>query len=238
VFPSLTGLPTPLVLLVAAVVLAAESGLMVGVVLPGATAALGLGLLSRLGEVGFGSAVLTVAAASLLGSQLAFLAARRREPVGFGVLRRRAGRVLARGSALLARRPITGAAAGRLVGGVRTVVPVLAARAGVRHAHFAAGDVPAALGWAVLLVGLGNLAGAALDEVRLAVGLVGPPLLLTILAVGYGRKWASRASSSRGTHGAARGRPGVAPVLMQRAHPAPAYLDDDQLPVPVRSGIR
>lgn len=194
---SLTGLPTPLVLLVVAVVLAAESGLIVGIVLPGATMALGLGLLSRLGEVGFLTAVLTVAAASLLGSQLAFLAARRREPAGFGLLRRRAEPLLTRASSLLSRRPTTGAAAGRLIGGVRTVVPVVAARAGVPYARFAAGDVPAALGWAFLLVGLGNVAGAAFDQVRLVIGLVGPPLLIVALAVYWGRKWVGRWAASR-----------------------------------------
>lgn len=185
----LAGLPAPLVLLVVAVVLIAESGLIVGIVLPGATMALGLGLLSRLNEAGFLTAVLTVAGASLLGSQFAFLTARRREPAGFGLLRRRAQPLLTRASSLLSRRPTIGAAAGRFVGGVRTVVPVVAARAGVPYARFAAGDVPAALGWAFLLVGLGNVAGAALDEVRLAISLVGLPLVAVALTVYVGHKW-------------------------------------------------
>lgn len=45
-------LPAPLVLAVAAVVLAMESGLLVGIALPGAPLVLGLGLLSRFGVVG------------------------------------------------------------------------------------------------------------------------------------------------------------------------------------------
>jgi hypothetical protein len=40
---SLAGLPAPLVLVLAAIMLAAESGLVVGIVLPGATIPLGLG---------------------------------------------------------------------------------------------------------------------------------------------------------------------------------------------------
>jgi membrane-associated protein len=193
----LAGLPTPLVLLVVAVVLVAESGLIVGIVLPGATMALGLGLLSRLNEAGFLTAALTVAGASLLGSQFAFLTARRREPAGFGLLRRRAQPLLTRASSLLSRRPTTGAAMGRFVGGVRTVVPVVAARAGVPYARFAAGDVPAALGWAFLLVGLGNVAGGALEEVRLAISLVGLPLVAIVLIVYLGRKWAGQLTAFR-----------------------------------------
>jgi membrane-associated protein len=138
---SLAGLSGPLVLMIAAVMLAAESGLVVGIVLPGATVPLGLGLLSRLGVVEFAGAVFTVAAASLLGSQLSFLAARRRDPWGFRVLRR-AEPSLTRAAALLRRRPSMGIATGRLVGGMRTVVPVVAARAGVRYRRFLAGDVP------------------------------------------------------------------------------------------------
>lgn len=138
---------TPLV--IAAIVLAMESGLLVGVVLPGAPLVLGLGLLSRFGVVGFADAVLTVAAATLLGSQLAFLAARRRDPAGFGLLRRRAGPLLTRAEVLVRRYPM-GVAVGRLVGGVRTVTPVVAAHAGVRYRSFAAADVLAALGWAGL----------------------------------------------------------------------------------------
>jgi membrane-associated protein len=187
--PSPADVPVPLVLLVAAIMLVAESGLFIGVVLPGATVPLSLGVLSQLGSVGFVSAVLTVAAASLLGSQLSYLAARRRPPAGFGMLSRWAEPLVRRASTLLARRPAAGAAAGRMIGGVRTVVPIVAARAGVRNARLAAGDVPAALLWAAGLVGLGHGAGAALDEARLAVGLLGLPLLFAIASVYYGLRW-------------------------------------------------
>jgi membrane-associated protein len=196
VVESLAGLPAPLVLVIAAIVLAAESGLVVGIVLPGATTALGLGLLSRLGVVDFADAVLTVAAATLLGSQLAYLAARRRDPAGFGLLRR-ARPLLTYAVALLRRHPTVGVAAGRLIGGVRTVTPVMAARAGIRYPRFAAGDVPTALGWAGLLVSLGHLAGTALDEVRLAVGLVGPPAVLAWLIIHVGRKAIRRHAFAR-----------------------------------------
>jgi membrane-associated protein len=106
--------------------------------------------------------------------------------VGFGLLCRRAGPLLARAAALLRRHPAMGVAAGRLVGGVRTVTPVVAAWAGVRYPRFTAGDVPAALGWAGLLVSLGQVAGAALDEVRLAVNLLGLPLVSGCLIVHFG----------------------------------------------------
>jgi membrane-associated protein len=184
---SLAGLPGPLVLVIAAVMLAAESGLIVGVVLPGATVPFGLGLLSRLGVVEFAAAVLTVAGATLVGSQLSFLRARRRDPWGFRLLRR-AKPMLKRATALLTRHPGTGIAAGRMVGGVRTLVPVVAARAGVRHRRFTAGDVPAALVWSGALVTLGHVAGVAYGEVRLAVSLVGPPVVFVVLIVYLGRK--------------------------------------------------
>jgi membrane-associated protein len=184
---SLSGLPGPMVLMIVAVLLAAESGLIVGVVLPGATVPLGLGLLSRFGTVDFTAAVLTVAGATLVGSQLSFLRARGRDPRVFRLLRR-AEPLLKRAKALLNRHPGTGMAAGRLVGGVRTVVPVVAARAGVPHRRFLACDVPAALVWSGVLVTLGHVAGAAYDEVRLGVGLVGPPVVFVVLVVYLGRK--------------------------------------------------
>lgn len=188
-------LPAPLVLAVAAVVLAMESGLLVGIALPGAPLVLGLGLLSRFGVVGFVAAVLTVAVATLLGSQFAFLAARKRDPAGWRLLRRGAGPLVTRAEVLVRCHPAVGVAAGRLVGGVRTVTPVVAARAGVRYRRFAAGDVPAAIGWAGLLVGLGHVAGAAYDEVRLAVSLVGLPVLLTWLVIRLGVRRTSRRRS-------------------------------------------
>lgn len=196
--PSPADVPVPLVLLAVAIMLAAETRLLVGIVLPGATVPLSLGVLSHLGSVDFGTAALTAGAASLLGSQLSFLAARRRLPAGFGLLSRRAEPLLLRASDLLARRPATGVAIGRMIGGVRTVVPIVAARAGVRHARFAAGDVPAALGWAAGLVGLGHVAGSAFDQVRLAVGLLGLPLLLAIASIHYGLKWMTSNRRNRG----------------------------------------
>lgn len=145
---TLTGLPAPLVLIVAAVLLCAESGLVVGIVLPGAGLVLSLGLLSSLGVVGLVSTVLTATAATLLGSQFAFLSARHRDPAGFGLVGRRARPLLSWSSRFLARNPT-------------------------------------ALGWTSLLVGLGRLAGSALDQVRVAVGL---PLVLLCLAIHHMRK--------------------------------------------------
>jgi membrane protein DedA with SNARE-associated domain len=71
---------------------------------------------------------------------------------------------------------------------VRTVVPIVAARTGIRHGQFIAADAPTALGWASLFVGLGHLAGSALDQVRVAVGVVGLPLVLLYLAIHHMRK--------------------------------------------------
>jgi hypothetical protein len=56
-----------------------------------------------------------------------------------------------------------------------------------------AADVPTAFGWTSLLVSLGHLAGSALGQVRVAVGLVGPPLLLLAVAIYYARKRLRRA---------------------------------------------
>jgi membrane-associated protein len=186
---TLSGLPAPLVLIVATVLLFAESGLVVGIVLPGAGLVLSLGLLSGLGVVDLASTVVTVTAATLLGSQFAFLSARHRDPAGFGLVRRHAKPVLARSSRFLERNPAVGVVTGRLVGGVRTVVPIVAAQAGVRHGQFLAADAPTALGWTGLLVTLGHLAGSALDQVRVVVGLVGLPLVLLWLAIHYWRKY-------------------------------------------------
>lgn len=193
----LTSLPEPLILLVAAIIMTAESGLGIGVFLPATSTALALGLLARLGAVPAHSAVLTVAAATALGSHCAFLLSRGRGPAQFLLKHRRVQPWLDRAESLLRRRPVAGSAAGHLVGGTRTVVPRIAARAGVPYARFAMGTVPAAAVWAALLVTLGYIAGAAFDQIRLAVSLIGPPLLLVALIVYCLKRAGRRADDDR-----------------------------------------
>ncbi len=174
----LVGLPAPVVLGLIGLLLMAESGLLIGVVLPGASTVLTLGLFARLGVVPLFAAVVTaVLALSLItgrgqsgrGGWVDRLVERRLGPD-------RQERLLS----LLRRRARVAVAVGQCLGVVRTLVPRLAGRAGVPYPRFALCNVPAAVLWGGGLVVLGYLAGAAYQQVEDVVGLLGLPLLVVV----------------------------------------------------------
>ncbi|CAN5314179.1 hypothetical protein BH24ACT9_BH24ACT9_05220 [soil metagenome] len=182
-------LPGPLLLGVVSIMLAAESGMLIGVVLPGSTLLLSLGLLVSLGMVPLAAALITALAATVVGSQLGFLRARhgrsRSSAGGAGPtgspLSRQLRRTVGNVEPALHRRTARTAGAARLVGGLRTITPRVAGGMEVSYRQFAVGDVIAATIWAPSLVLLGYFAGSAFDQIRTVAALVGPPLLLLIL---------------------------------------------------------
>ncbi|MCP2164082.1 DedA family protein [Goodfellowiella coeruleoviolacea] len=182
----LVGLPAPVVLGLIGLLLMAESGLLIGVVLPGASTVLTLGLFARLGVVPLFAAVVTAVLATTIGSHAGFVRGQRRGQSGRGgwvdrLVERRLGpdrqeRLLS----LLRRRARVAVAVGQCLGVVRTLVPRLAGRAGVPYPRFALCNVPAAVLWGGGLVVLGYLAGAAYQQVEDVVGLLGLPLLVVV----------------------------------------------------------
>jgi membrane-associated protein len=173
-----------------ALVLVAEAGLLIGIVLPAGSLVLGLGVLAGVGVVSLPLVALTVAVATVLGAALGHRAVRRASGgellVVGGVLGRRlpgrATRLIDRTATpcreAIGRRPVRAAATAQFIVGARTLAPRLAASAGVPLATMLRGTAPAALVWSSALVTTGALAGAALPLIRDLLTVAGIPLAL------------------------------------------------------------
>jgi membrane protein DedA with SNARE-associated domain len=177
----LGGLPGPLFVLVVAAFVVAEAALVIGVVLPGSSALLTLGVFSDNGVVPLPAALVVGTIAALVGSNLSFAAGRYR-PGGLssrwltGTKGRRARLVLRRfgGSAVLV---------GQWVVGARTLTPRFAAAAGLSYRRFLPWNLPSAVVWGVVWVEVGYGASEAYQRwswlaVVVAVALVAVLLLL------------------------------------------------------------
>jgi membrane-associated protein len=182
----LSGIPDSLVLAVMAVILLAESGLLVGVFLPGATLVLAVGFLVRHGVVDVGPAIVTGAVASALGCQVGYLRGRGPDRwLGRQVAARLGQDRVRRVLSSLDRRAELTIAVCQCFGVVRTLVPRLAGRAGVSRMRFAVFNVPMAFAWASALVLLGYLSGSAYEQVRALVGLAGLPVVASVLIIAW-----------------------------------------------------
>ncbi|WP_250028781.1 DedA family protein [Paractinoplanes maris] len=173
-------LPTGLVLVVVAALVAAEAALLAGLVLPSATALVALGLLANEGVVGIVPAALVATGAAVLGGTGGYFAGRRRGPRARWVKERhwrRAERIFDRhgGRAVFF---------GQWVVGARTLVPRLAGMNGVPYRIFVTWHSPAAVGWALWLVLGSYLAGASYDVLAARAGRAGGALaVLTALLI-------------------------------------------------------
>ena len=191
----LTDLPVAGQLAIAVLLLIAEAGLLIGIVLPSAATLVILGFQVGAGTLPLVPIVALAAAASVTGVYLGHrLARRRRQPdgrspareSGNAILRRLRGRVDAIGDRV-SRHPTLAAAGGQFFAGARTAVPRLAARAGVPAAKVLLGTIPAAVVWAGAMIGGGAMLSAVIATALAVIGdlLMGPHLLLIIAAVGY-----------------------------------------------------
>jgi membrane-associated protein len=179
---------------VVALVLVAESGLLIGILLPAASLLLGLGVLAGAGlvPVPVVGLALLVAGATVLGAALghrtaalAGAGAGSLLPTGgrLGRLLPERARETVDRSALawagaIGRRPVRVAAMSQLVAGARTLAPRVAVQAGVPLRVMLRGTIPAALLWSWGLVGAGAVAGAALPLLRCSVAAAGIPLVI------------------------------------------------------------
>ncbi|SCG52530.1 DedA family protein [Micromonospora coxensis] len=175
-------LPPGVVLLVAALLLAAEVGLLVGVLLPAATTMLTVGLLARAGQLELPTALAVTTAAAFAGDQLGYLEGRL---LGSRLREGRMGRWIEadrwrRTEELISRRGGPAVLLGRWTAFVRTLMPRVAGAAGLPYSRFVLFDglavlvwVPGTvlLGWAVGTVptGVPALAGLGLVVVGTAV---------------------------------------------------------------------
>ncbi|TQN42493.1 membrane protein DedA with SNARE-associated domain [Blastococcus colisei] len=186
----LAALPACTVPVAVALVLAAESGLLIGLVLPGSSLVIGTGVLAGAGLVSMPVAALTAAAATVGGAALGHRRATRQSPdallpTGGRISRLLPGRVrcLVERSAspwaeAVARRPVRMAAAAQFATGSRTLAPRIAARAGVPLPTMLRGTLPAALLWSWGLVALGAAAGAAAPRLNGMAAAAGLPVVI------------------------------------------------------------
>ncbi|ANY05575.1 DedA family protein [Pseudonocardia sp. HH130630-07] len=169
----------PGVLVVAALVLVAESGLLVGVVLPGISVTVGLGVLAGTGAVPGPAAVTAAVTAAVAGPSLGYWRAR---SAGAGPLRggARVPPPARRVLRLAEARPVVALALGQWFAVARTLVPRVAGPS-LRYPRFLLVSVPVAAAWALATFGLGRLlvAGSAV-----AAGLVSVQEILTWVLLG------------------------------------------------------
>ncbi|MER7014387.1 DedA family protein [Saccharopolyspora sp. NPDC000359] len=188
----LAGIPGPLALIAAVVVLFLESGMVVGLFLPGTGTVLALGLLAGQGVVEVWLAAVCASAATALGCQHSFYRGRRNGLVRRELVKRLGeARLVRLESALDGRTEVT-VAVSQCFAAVRTLVPRLAARTGMTRLRFTLCNLPVATAWATTLVLLGAWSGEAYDSVESIAGLAGLPVLAVAAAVALWIWWLRR----------------------------------------------
>ncbi len=172
------GQPVWLVYAVVAALVYLESAVVLGVVLPGETAALVGGVAVTLGHTSLGATAAVVVVAALLGDTTAFLLGRSAGPrlLGSRPLRR-ARRRVERAAESLARRGGASLVAARFTPVARTVAPVLAGSGGMPYRTFLRWNALGVGAWGVTCVVLGALAGRSWEQVS---GWVGSAVSVTV----------------------------------------------------------
>jgi membrane-associated protein len=188
----LAGIPGPLALVVAVVLLFAESGLVVGAFLPGSPTVLALGWLAGQGFLEVWAAAVSAFGATALGCQHGYFRGRRDGPLRRRLIERVGEQRLARMESSLDGRAEVTVAASQCFAVVRTLVPRLAARSGMSHLRFTICNAPVAAAWATTLVLLGAWSGAAYERVQTVVGFMGLPLLGGVALLALATWWIRR----------------------------------------------
>ncbi|SFB05563.1 membrane-associated protein/undecaprenyl-diphosphatase [Amycolatopsis marina] len=171
----LTGLSAVPVLLVVGGLVVAEAGLLIGVLLPGASGLLTLGFLTSVQVVSLPAAMVAMAIVAPLGPQLAYLTGRWR---GAG---RSCGQGWRGACGLLDRYGGPALAAGQFVVVTRTLTPRLAGVSGMPYRKFVRWNLPAAALWGAGWVLIGHVAGQAFERVGIGLALAGLILVGLVL---------------------------------------------------------
>ncbi|MFI5958799.1 DedA family protein [Cryptosporangium sp. NPDC051539] len=187
---AILGLPAPLVVVLAALILAGEPALLAGIVLPSVSTALGLGFLASAGTLNLPVSIATATVAVILGDASAYFLGRRRAaspstPLG-GRRSARLQRATDRAAALLGRHGGRAVFAARWVVGARTLVPRLAGSGGLAPTGFLRYSVPSGVLWAGFFVSAGYLAGSSYLQVSAVAGQASMGVLLLGAALGAG----------------------------------------------------
>lgn len=190
-------LPPGLVLVVAVLLVAGETGTLLGLLFPVEITLLFVGFLAYLGELPLGLVLVLMPAAALVGDALAWRSGRKYGPrVRNSRLGARVGeRGWARADRLLHRFGGQSAFVARWVPFVRTVLPRLAGGAGVPYRRLAPWNVAGVVTAVGSSVVLGYLAGASYQEVADRLGQATAAVLAGLalaVALGLAGRWLLR----------------------------------------------
>ncbi|AVT40985.1 phospholipid phosphatase [Plantactinospora sp. BB1] len=178
-------LPPVLVYLAAALLVATETAVIIGLVMPAEATLLAVGFLAYTGMLRLGPALVVMIVAAVLGDALAFRSGRRHGP------RMRAGRWgsrvgerrWAKADAMLVRLGGRGVFAARWVAFARTLVPRLAGSAGMPYRRFAPWNLAGVVTWVGGSVLAGYLAGESYETVSHYLGKATGAVLLLIVFI-------------------------------------------------------
>ncbi|MEV6851868.1 DedA family protein [Actinoplanes sp. NPDC051411] len=193
----LGGLPPVLVYLVVGGLVAAESAVVAGLVLPAATALIAIGLLANAGTVRVVPAAVTGVVAAWAGGSLAYRSGRRHGP---RLRTTRLGRWIGdkrweRAERLFTRFGGRAIFMAQWIVGARTLVPRLAGMNGVSYRRFIVWQMPSAVLWSGWMVGASYAAGASYDLLAARAGRAGGALavlVVLIVALVLAGRWLGR----------------------------------------------
>ncbi|WP_035858126.1 DedA family protein [Cryptosporangium arvum] len=185
VLDSLLGLPAPVVVVLAFLILAGEPALLPGILLPSVSTALGLGFLVDGGTINLPTALVTAVVAVVAGDVCAYVVGRRGTGGRrrSGLVQRRLDGAVNRASALIARHGGRSVFFARWVVGARTLVPRLAGAGRMPPGTFLRHSVPAGVLWSVCWVGAGQLAGSSYRQVSAVAGQATLGFVVAVVAV-------------------------------------------------------
>jgi membrane protein DedA with SNARE-associated domain len=178
-------LPPLLVYVVAGVIVAAETGTIVGLLLPGEATLLLVGFLAYLGTLRLAPTLVVMIAAALVGDAVAFRSGRRHGPrVRASRLGQRVGEHRwGRADAMLHRLGGRGVFGARWIAFVRTLLPRLAGSAGMPYRRFAPWNLVGVVSWVSASVLVGYLAGTSYETVSRILGRATGAVLVLVVAV-------------------------------------------------------
>ncbi|MEH0826644.1 MULTISPECIES: DedA family protein [unclassified Micromonospora] len=194
---SLQGLPSLLIYVIAATIVAGETAVIFGLLVPGEATLLLVGFLAYAGTLRLVPALLVMTGAAVMGDTLAFRSGRRYGPrLRAGGLGARVGpERWARADAMLGRLGGRGVFAARWVAFARTLVPRLAGAAGLPYRRFAPWNLAGVTTWVGGSVLLGYLAGESYETVSRLLGRatgVVLVLLAVLVAIVLAGRWLGR----------------------------------------------
>ncbi|MGC5017986.1 DedA family protein [Micromonospora sp. DT47] len=183
---SLQGLPSLLIYVIAATIVAGETAVIFGLLVPGEATLLLVGFLAYAGTLRIIPALLVMTGAAVIGDTLAFRSGRRYGPRlragGFGA--RVGPERWGRADAMLGRLGGRGVFAARWVAFARTLVPRLAGASGMPYRRFAPWNFGGVATWVGGSVLVGFLAGESYETVSRLLGrATGAALVLLVCLV-------------------------------------------------------